>query len=555
MKQYLDLLKHILTNGPEKSDRTGTGTKSVFGYQMRFDLSEGFPLVTTKHTFMKAITAELLWFIEGSTDERRLAEIQYGKDRKYITDKTTIWTDNANAQGKALGHTNTDTIKLLGPIYGHGWRRTASLNATTLIEMKKIVFFETIPKIVIDESEIIPNDAFVGKYLTNQYGNQYKVIKKINTPKNSSYEIQSIDTGHKEIVTIQNLKNNSFGQKILYGRFYSTVKKDKKISYYKKAYDMWYNMISKCYNTYYKSYNLYGGKGIFVDSRWYNFETFLHDIESLPFFYDWVNGIDNSINEWCLDTEYFNTNKYSKHTCIFLPSKINKSYSNHLIDFTKKNVVEFQNGNKFEYIFFSDLDDKFPDNKFVNNLKCLDEEQELHKTCKFYTVTATKGYEFRKKIIIDQLEEVIKTIKTNPDSRRIILSAWNVGDLDKMALPPCHTFFQFYVNGGKLSCQLYQRSADVFLGVPFNIASYAMLTMMVAQVCNLELGDFVHTFGDAHIYSNHYEQCELQLTRKPYPLPTLKLNRDIKDINDFKITDFELIGYQHYPTIKGEMSI
>ena len=287
MKQYLDLLQHILDNGITKEDRTGTGTRSVFGYQMRFDLSEGFPLVTTKKTFLKGIISELLWFIEGSTDERRLAEIHYGDKRGNIIGKNTVWTANADAQGKALGYTNTETIKELGPVYGAQWRSWMGANG--------------------------------------------------------------------------------------------------------KAYD--------------------------------------------------------------------------------------------------------------------------------------------------------------------QLADVINQIKTNPDSRRIILNAWNVAEIDNMALPPCHTFFQFYVVNGKLSCQLYQRSADVFLGVPFNIASYALLTMMVAQVCDLEVGDFVHTFGDAHIYSNHMDQVNLQLSRTPYKKPTMKINAEIKDINDFKMSDFELLDYKCDESIKAVMAI
>jgi thymidylate synthase len=287
LKQYLDLLQHILDNGITKEDRTGTGTRSVFGYQMRFDLSEGFPLVTTKKTFLKGIISELLWFIEGSTDERRLAEIHYSDKASNLIGRNTVWTANADAQGKALGYTNTDTIKELGPVYGAQWR----------------------------------------------------------------------------------------------------------------------------------SWKGEGGK----------------------------------------------------------------SY--------------------------------------------------------------------------DQLSDVINQIKTNPDSRRIILNAWNVAEIDNMALPPCHTFFQFYVVNGKLSCQLYQRSADVFLGVPFNIASYALLTMMIAQVCDLEVGDFVHTFGDAHIYSNHMDQVNLQLSRTPHKLPSMKINSEVKDINDFKMSDFELVGYECDESIKAVMAV
>jgi thymidylate synthase len=287
LKQYLDLLQHILDKGIKKEDRTGTGTTSVFGYQMRFDLSEGFPLVTTKKTHLKAIISELLWFIEGSTDERRLAEIHFDDKRENLIDKKTVWTANANKQGKDLGYINTDTIKELGPVYGSQWR------------------------------------------------------------------------------------------------------------------------------------------------------------------------------SW-----------------------------------------EGANGKK-----------------------------------------------------VDQLADVINQIKTNPDSRRIILNAWNAAEIENMALPPCHTFFQFYVANNKLSCQLYQRSADVFLGVPFNIASYALLTMMIAQVCELEVGDFVHTFGDAHIYSNHMEQVKLQLTRTPYEKPEMKINKEIKNINDFKMSDFELVNYKCHEAIKGEMAV
>lgn len=156
---------------------------------------------------------------------------------------------------------------------------------------------------------------------------------------------------------------------------------------------------------------------------------------------------------------------------------------------------------------------------------------------------------------IDQITEVIQTIKKNPDSRRIIVSAWNVGEIKNMALPPCHAFFQFYVADGKLSCQLYQRSADIFLGVPFNIASYALLTMMVAQVCGLEAGDFVHTFGDAHLYLNHLEQAELQLSRDFRPLPQMKINPDVKDIFGFRFEDFELLNYNPHPHIKAPVAI
>lgn len=166
-----------------------------------------------------------------------------------------------------------------------------------------------------------------------------------------------------------------------------------------------------------------------------------------------------------------------------------------------------------------------------------------------------RNWEGANGVVVDQVKDLIEQIKKNPDSRRLIISAWNVADLPKMALMPCHTIFQFYVADGKLSCQLYQRSADVFLGVPFNIASYALLTMMIAQVCDLQLGDFVHTFGDVHIYSNHMEQVKLQLSRDFFPLPTMKINPAVKDIFEFKFEDFTLENYQSHPGIKAPVAV
>ena len=264
MQQYLDLLQHILDNGTDKSDRTGTGTRSVFGYQMRFDLAEGFPMVTTKKLHLRSIIHELLWFLKGETN------IQYLKENG-----VSIWDEWADERGE------------LGPVYGKQWR---------------------------------------------------------------SWE-----------------------------------------------------------------------------------------------------GADGKVH--------------------------------------------------------------------------------------------------------DQIKDLIDQIKKNPDSRRLIVSAWNVADLPHMALMPCHTLFQFYVADGKLSCQLYQRSADVFLGVPFNIASYALLTLMVAQVCNLKPGDFVHSFGDVHLYNNHFEQAKLQLTRTPFPLPSMKINPEVKDIFGFRFEDFTLEGYQSHPAIKAPVAV
>jgi len=264
MKQYLDLISHVLENGADKTDRTGTGTRSVFGYQFRTDLRQGFPLITTKKLHVRSIIHELLWFLQGDTN------IQYLKENN-----VSIWDEWADDYGE------------LGPVYGHQWR-------------------------------------------------------------------------------------------------------------------------------------------------------------------SWPNGRGGHI---------------------------------------------------------------------------------------------------------DQITQVIEQIKNNPDSRRHLVSAWNVADIEQMALPPCHILFQFYVSNGTLSCQLYQRSADIFLGVPFNIASYSLLLLMVAQVTGLEAAEFIHTFGDAHIYNNHFEQVKLQLSREPRPLPIMKLNKEVKNIFDFKFEDFTLENYDPHPHIKGKVAV
>lgn len=290
MKQYHDLLQHVLDNGHEKTDRTGTGVRSVFGYQMRFDLTEGFPAVTTKKLAWKAVVGELLWFLEGSTDERRLAEITYDADRTELVDKTTIWTANADNQGKALGYINNDFRKELGPVYGHQMR--------------------------------------------------------------------------------------NFG----------------------------------------------GGTG------------------------------------------HYGT---------------------------------------------------------------------------------------------DQIEWLINEIKTNPDSRRLVMSMWNPNQIEFMALPPCHTLAQFYVQDGKLSCMLTMRSNDLFLGAPFNIASYSLLTHIFAKICDLEVADFVWTGGDVHIYNTHEEQVRQQLRRTPRSLPTLQIPdfSSLDEVLDSSVNDYVLLNYDPMPTIKAPMAV
>lgn len=292
MKEYLDCLRYIMDNGVDTDDRTGVGTRSVFGYQMRFDLSNGFPAVTTKKLAWKPLVSELLWFLEGSTDERRLAEIQYGKPINKLIDKTTIWTANADAQGKSLGYYNDEYVKELGPVYGTQWRNFGSSYAT-----------------------------------------------------------------------------------------------------------------------------------------------------------------------------------------------------------------------------------------FENN----------------------RG--------VDQISWVINEIKTNPDSRRLVVSAWSANQIHEMALMPCHYSFQFNVINNKLNCIFNMRSTDSFLGLPFNLASYSLLTHMIAQVCDLEVGDLVYSGANVHIYKNHFDAVNEQLSREPLPLPTLWLNPEIKNIDDFTMDDIKLVGYESHPAIKAPMAV
>jgi len=288
MKQYIQALEHILKNGKQRDDRTGIGTRGVFGYQMRFNLRDGFPAVTTKKLAWKSVVSELLWFLEGSTDERRLAEIHFGKTRKEVTDKKTIWTANANKQGVELGHTNNETQKELGPIYGKQWR--------------------------------------------------------------------------------------SWGKDV-------------------------------------------GGE--------------------------------------------------------------------------------------------------------------------------------------------DQIRKIISDLKTNPNSRRHIVSAWNVDKLEEMALPPCHTMFQFHIQDKELSCHLYQRSADMFLGVPFNIASYSLLVYIFSEILNLTPGDFIWTGGDCHIYNNHLEQVREQVKREPLQAPKIQIPklRSIEDVLSSTPKDYRLIDYSPMESIKAPMAV
>jgi thymidylate synthase len=442
MKQYLDMLQHILDNGTQKGDRTGTGTISCFGYQNRYDLSQGFPLVTTKKTHLKSIIHELLWFINGDTNIKYLSE-----------NGVRIWDAWADEQGD------------LGPVYGHNWRAWG------------------------------------------------KLPERIAQPKPKLRS--GLEATYLDIANGRGKENHPLGK-------------------------TWEGMIARCYDKKSISYHLYGGRGVFVDNGWLEFSKFAEDAEKLA---GWDEKI-SSDKRYVLDKDIKSHGfKYGADTCCWVTDQENSLAKSEKLYVVERDGIEYKFTNPSKFCAEMEISDKNFSDLWTGRKN------------------AKVRYGFRLVEVIDlnegidQLKWLINEIKTNPNSRRLIISSWNVDMLELMALPPCHTLFHFYVADGKLSCQLYQRSADVFLGVPFNIASYALFTMMIAKVCGLEAGEFIHTFGDLHIYNNHIEQVKLQLTREPYPLPKMIIKDRGQSIFDFEYEDFELVDYESHPIIKGAVSV
>lgn len=532
MKQYQELLKEILEFGEKTDDRTGTGTISRFApTPMRFDLREGFPLVTTKKVFTRGIIHELLWFIKGDTNTKYLQE-----------NGVKIWDEWADKNGD------------LKKIYGWQWRKCETIS-DTIVKIKSNIeplILSSFP--YFEKLEVKYSDDLTGeRYYSEKSHNYFTVIENIGTKNgNSQYIIQFDRTNYSHQVSRPNLKKGNafdiYSPNTAGVGYVGEIRNSKnKPFYYDKAYILWRNMIMRCNDKSNPQYKLYGGRGIFVQGRWYNFTNFLEDITKLPNFYNWL---ENS-NAYQLDKDYKNSNCYSKDGCIFLDKKENKALSKYNGIFEGFNETlgiseKFISKNQFamKYNLNSDL-----------ILNTLQGNQKKHKGWIFKEISNVAGYVYRHQRYIDQLAEVIEEIKVNPTSRRLIVSSWNVGELSQMNLMPCHALFQFKVYGEHIDLQLYQRSADTFLGVPFNIASYALLLEMVAQVTELKARFFIHTFGDAHIYNNHKDQVNLQLTREPKILPTLKLNPKIKNIDDFKYEDITIENYEYHPPIKGEVSV
>lgn len=525
MEQYLELLSDVYENGVDKKDRTGVGTRSVFGRQVRYDISNRtLPLVTTKKIHLKSVIYELLWFLKGDTNV------------KYLQDhKVRIWDEWADEHGN------------LGPVYGKQW--VAWDNDSIVKVEPRICTPGTPTRVRVAEIvKVAPHaeDSNIGKVLNSSSG-YFQILDKVGKDSESRplYRIQFLESGYiatkrLDVINACRVSDPYYPSvsNVGYRGEYEVITDEDKLL--KKT---WHHMIERCYNTSCKEYPYYGGSGVFVDTEWHCFANFVKDVKYLP---NWHKKKNNP-SGYQLDKDYFSSNCYSKDTCVWL---------------TKADNILYRASRAFKCISPSgDISIEISHTRAAEKYglerskvsAVLRGERSHHKKWTFEYVD--DGELYRYGLPINQVAKVVELLKNNPDSRRIIITAWNPSDLPKMALSPCHALVQFYVNDGKLSCQLYQRSADIFLGVPFNIASYAILTQMLAQVCGLEAHEFIHTFGDLHIYNNHFEQVEEQLERQPYPAPKLVLNPDVKDIFEFQYRDFALIGYKSHPKIEAEVAV
>lgn len=493
MQQYHDLCKHILENGVVKGDRTGTGTISTFGYQMRFDLSKGFPLITTKdmltpykegaNTNFDNIVYELKWFIDGDTNI------------KYLVDNgCNIWIPDAYREYRNKGG-----------------------------NLSQKEFGEAIRN----------NEAFAKEFgnLGPVYGEQIRRQEFI-------HKVKIIDSPHQEPKLPNGFEPTVRGVATL-GEVLDIRNNDD----YDMFYDTWKSMINRCYHEENDNYRYYGGKGVFVDSEWLIFRNFYDDVKKLP---NWELKVEYP-NEYSLDKDLSGYNFYSKNTTKWL-HKNDQSANRGFRPF----IALSPTGESQLALNIYPFAEKY--GLSGGNIgQCLRGKREQHKGWRFEYADVPIGYKYVKETI-DQLKRAIAMIKHNPISRRIIIQTWNNKHIDMMTLPPCHSFVQFYVANGKLSCQLYQRSGDVFLGVPYNIASYALLVRMIAQQTGLEVGDFIHTIGDAHIYLNHVEQVKEQITREPKSLAKLVIKRVPNSIFDYKREDFDIVDYEAHGVLKGKVS-
>jgi hypothetical protein len=310
--------------------------------------------------------------------------------------------------------------------------------------------------------------------------------------------------------------------------------------YYKRAYNTWDAMLGRCYDKAHPDYSSYGGAGAIVAAEWKCFSKFLNSISNVAYFHEWVN---NPGLQYSLDKDYYGSNCYSESTCIFLMPQVNQGVGNPVRD-NKTGIL-------YESISAAAEARWVPRSASETALA----SEGTWEDGLLETYTPPAGYLVRPIKVIDQLAELIEGLRRDPFGRRHILSAWNPGELKNMALPPCHNLAQFYVSQGKLSCQLYQRSADCLLGVPYNVASYALLTHMIAQVCGYKVGEFIHTMADAHIYHDHLGAVKEQLSRSPKAAPHLYIDPTIKEIDQFTMDSFDIMGYDPHPAIKVKMAV
>lgn len=499
MKQYLDLLHDILYNGVDKSDRTGTGTRSVFGRQLRFDLSEGFPLVTTKKMFWKGVAEELLFFISGSTNIQDLGD-----------DTQKWWAPWADRNGN------------LGPIYSHQLRNFGGAYKNVCQPKPKYPF-----------SPINPEEKEV--HLTPS-GKEFVIVRVDG----NFTTIQFLASGYLKTMPNYRVLNRNHLDPYSLSVYSVGYLEDANLTrVYPKLTRKWRAMLKRCYSESYDNYSYYGGKGVYVVDRWLSLKNFIEDARILPGYKSDLMGLE-------LDKDIVgNGFTYGPDTCIWCSQQDNKSERTQNIEY----VVRYKDGSNFTFKnatkFMAANGVKNPGN-FNSMLRGKRNAAEG-----FSLVSRTDN-----RIGVDQLKTVVSSLMTDTDSRRHVISMWNATDLPYQALPCCHgTVVQFYVANGELSCSTYQRSADVFLGFPVNIASYALLTHMLAQQCGYEVGELIYTTGDTHLYHNHGDQARLQLSREPYPLPKLVIKRKPESIFDYQIEDFELVGYQHHPAIKAPVAV
>ena len=532
MGQYYELLEKVLRNGHDSDDRTGTGTRKLFGEQIRFDLTEGFPLLTGKLTPFKLIAAELLWFLSGSTNNNCLRLLNG-------TDRDTIWEEWSNEDGD------------LFDIYGKQFRRwETSGDEWGLVKIRGNVddgLPDAIFKFPILDKSHVTN---IGKMsLTshrNVSGHEFVVLNYLG---DSRYKIQFTETGfstemHSTNIVAGNVKD--LFQPSVCGVGYTGSSKNTRTPKTDRLYKMWKSMISRCYDPKNKKFKSYGAAGVTVCKRWHCFANYLLDVAAIPGYENWLR----CPKIYALDKDYFGATQYSPKTCAFLDKSMNQLISaNCPVELDGKiyqTIKQCASVVGVSSVFLRQV--LIGNVKKARNEKCHD--------VKFYEVKS--GFVYRPLLFVDQIETLIDGLKSDPNSRRHMLVLYNPADSKRAALPACHSFAQFGAIDNKLSCHLYMRSSDTLLGLPFNIASYALLTEMLAHVTSMAPLELIISFGDVHIYKNHLQQVEelLLRTNRIPALPTLQLNDEFGSIDDFtSIDDFKVVGYKPLPHITAQVAI